>query len=300
MTKPKQNTDPANIKALFQKALNLHGHPFQYAVMRRADKLWEQGRSRWKLVCSEFPVEVQGYHTRIDFILRQGGKKPFRFLVAECKRVNPSYHNWFFARAPYVRRGRVSTDILIEKVHRVGQSLEASLSRQDGSENIYHIPVEVKGVAKGDSQGTGRGAIESAATQVIRGVNGLIECFRKNLRYLPDNSPVTFIPVIFTTARVWATDADIAAADLDTGQVVLASADMYEKPWLWFQYNVSPGLQHTVDRYRVNPDDMDRDIDSDIGPTDLGDLLEIDYARAIAVVGPNGIDDFFVSQRWIS
>lgn len=284
--------------AIFQAALNRQGHPFQYAVIRRAHVLNDEGRSPWVFEASEFPVEVQEYHTRIDFILSQWNevlhgnevlRGPFQFLVAECKRANPSLHDWLFARAPYVRRGSVSRDILVERVRKEGTELTASVGRLHGSENIYHVAVEVKGAAKGDASGSGRGGIEDAATQVIRGVNGLIECFSKHPRYVTENFPVSFIPVIFTTAKIWATDVDIAA-DVATGRVEIASTDVVEKPWLWLQYHVSPGLQHTVDRQVPKEEPLLRAV--------VGDLLELEYARTIAVVGVGGIDEFFAIQRW--
>jgi hypothetical protein len=281
-----------NLKVIFEAALNRQGHPFQYAVIRRAHQLKEERRSPWVFEASEFPVEVQGHHTRIDFILSRWGEAvggPFQFLVAECKRANPSLHDWLFARAPYVRRGGASRNILVERVRREGGDLTASLGHLDGSENIYHVAVEVKGAAKGDASGTGRGAIEEAATQVIRGVNGLIECFSRNRRYLSENFPVSFIPAVFTTAKIWATDGDIAA-DIATGHMALNPSEVAEKPSLWLQYHVSPGLRHTVERQVPKDEPFAR--------TDLGSLLELEYARAIAVVGSDGIDGFLASQRW--
>ena len=189
MTQGGQNPEP-KLRAVFEAALNRHGHPFQYAVIRRAHQLKDEGRSPWVFEASEFPVEVQGYHTRIDFVLSRWGEAvrgPFQFLVAECKRANPSLHHWLFARAPYVRRGIASRDILVERIRREATDLTASMGRLDGSENIYHVGVEVKGAAKGDASGTGRGAIEGAATQVTRGVNGPIECFSRNRRYVSEN-----------------------------------------------------------------------------------------------------------------
>lgn len=281
-----------NQKPIFEKALNRHGHPFQYAVIQRAQQLNDERRSPWVFEASEFPVEVQSYHTRIDFVLSQWNeiaKGTFRFLVAECKRANPALHDWFFTRAPYVRRGGVPSDILVESVRRERKGLSAFLSRLDWSESIYHVAVEVKGGAKGDVSGTGRGAIEEAATQVIRGLNGLIECFSKNQRYVAENCPISFIPVIFTTAKIWATDIDIAS-DVTTGHVALGSHDVVEKPWLWLQYHVSPGLQHRIGRQVLKDEPFSR--------ATLGDLLELEYARTIAVVGSGGIDAFLASQRW--
>jgi len=280
----------ANTSAIFESALNRQGHPFQHAVIRRAHELNDERRSPWVFEVSEFPVEVQGHHTRIDFVLSRWREAagPFQFLVGECKRTNPSLSDWLFARAPYVHRGGVSREILVEALRREGNTLTASLGRLDGSDNIYHVAVEVKGAAKGDASGSGRGAIEDAATQVIRGVNGLIDYFSKNRRYLPEHFPVSFIPLIFTTAKIWATEVDIAA-DLETGNVTLGS-DVLQKQWLWLQYHVSPGLQHSVERQVPKDEPFSRVV--------LGDLLDREYARAVAVVGAGGADAFLASQRW--
>ncbi len=105
-----------------------------------------------------------------------------------------------------------------------------SLGRKHSSEGIYHVAVEVKGDATGDPSGMGRGAIEQAATQVMRGVSGLVECFSKNRTCLPMDISVIFVPVIFTTAKVWATNVDLSETDLTNGQVSLDSADVSEKP----------------------------------------------------------------------
>ena len=100
---------------------------------------------------------------------------------------------------------------------------------------------------------------------------------------------MSFIPAIFTTARLWATDIDIAS-DPIKGEVDFDSSDVTPRPWLWFQYHVSPGLQHTVDRQVPK--------DSPFGRVGLGNLLELEYARTIAVVGADGIDAFLTSGLW--
>jgi hypothetical protein len=204
MSEPKENTEQGDKTAFFQTALNRHGHPFQYAVIRPANELCVQKRSGWLFVFSEFPVEVQGGHTRIDFVLSQsyrGGIGPCRLLIAECKRADPALSNWLFARAPYVNRDSAPNSILTDCVKREQRILTTSVGRNSISENIYHIAFEVKGAETGDSTATGRRTIEDAATQVMRGLNGLIECFSKNPRYLANDVPVEFIPAIFTTAK---------------------------------------------------------------------------------------------------
>ncbi len=287
-------TGDQHLKSIFESTLNRQGHPFQYAVIRRAHELHDERRSPWVFEVSEFPVEVQGYHTRVDFILSQWAESlsaPFRFLVAECKRVNPALSDWMFARAPYVGRGGTTRDILVERVRRAGQDIASSYGRLDGSENIYHLGFEVKSTATGDPGGGGRGAIEDAATQVTRGVNGLIDCLSKHRRHLCEDFPVAFVPAIFTTARLWATELDLANTDIVQGQVALGSVDVVHKSWLWLQYHVSPGLKHSVDRQVAKDEPFPR--------PNLGHLLEMEYARTIAIVASTGVDDFLASQRWI-
>jgi hypothetical protein len=143
--------------------------------------------------------------------------------------------------------------------------------------------------SKGDSDG-GRSAIEDAATQVTRGVNGFIECLAKNLRRGQGRIGISLIPAIFTTAKLFVSDVDLRQTDLARGEVD-AIAELKPEPWLWLQYHVSPGLRHSVYRYLREKDT----------PTslDIGHLLETEYARTIAIVGSDGVDAFLASQRWM-
>lgn len=285
----KEGSAPAALNASFEGALNRHGHPFQYAVLRRVKELADARQSRWRFEASEFPVAVKNQNTRIDFVLRQTSEDaPDHFLVAECKRANPSLSDWLFARAPYVRRSESSPTILFEKVRTKGRTVSSSTTRPEASENVYHIAIEVKGTTTGDAGGSGRGTIEDAAGQVVRGVNGLIECLAQNLRLLPTNANVTFVPVIFTTARIWATEVDLGSTDLASGRVALGAHGATEKPWLWLQYHVSPSLRHSVPRA----------LEGELSINSLGHFLAFEYARSIAVVSPSGIDAFLTSMLW--
>ncbi len=272
-----------DIKTLFQKALNRHGHPFQYAVIRRAKELHGDGSS-WVFDASEFPVEVQGHNTHVDFILsRLPMDGPYGFLVAECKRVNPSLSNWLFATAPYVRRNGSSPHLLFECVKRDKRDIISGAMSLPSSERIYHVALEAKSKEKGDTSG-GRGAIEEAITQVTKGINGLIERLSKKLIILPDASLVTFIPAIFTTAQLWVTNADLGKTDLLRGEIDLSTYNVEKKPWLWLQHNISPSLKHS----------LEPGISVGISGirNDISQLLRLEYARTIAIVSTDGIDDF--------
>jgi hypothetical protein len=178
----------------------------------------------------------------------------------------------------------------VERVKFADPDLLASVQTLPSFVDLYHVAVEVK--IKLDPKGVpevvsaeGRGAIENAATQVIRGMNGLIQCISKrdDIKRGLSNAAF-FIPVIFTTAQLWTTDVDIADADLASGNIDFANAKVERKPWLWLQYHMSPTLTHSVDR--------DESPEIEIGKGTLGHLLKQEYSRTIAIVGTDGIDSF--------
>ena len=80
----------------FEKILNNQGYGFQYAVINKVQELARNNESPWISPVPEFPVEVQGYGTRIDFVLRN--KHHPYYLIAECKRANPSLSDWCFIK----------------------------------------------------------------------------------------------------------------------------------------------------------------------------------------------------------
>ena len=107
MSQPDDTT--ALVEKGFAEILNRHGYGFQYAVLKQAHILADSRDSSWRFIASEFPVRVQGFDTRIDFILKRATDNIFDqhfFLIAECKRANPAYSNWCFARAPYIHNAR--------------------------------------------------------------------------------------------------------------------------------------------------------------------------------------------------
>lgn len=293
-----QESEAERAAGLFKAHLNSSGFPFQHAVLRRAEELSKKG-SPWVFQASEFPVHVQENQTRVDFILAQlipsVGYR--RLMVGECKRVNPALGRWLFSRAPYVQRDFEPDQILVEKMQRQhfggGQSdnLFTGYHRLHQSKDIYHVALEARLDAKGDSNGPQRGGIEDASIQVMRGLNGLIEVLARAPLVLPENRDITLIPAIFTTAELWVTETDLATADLATGKVEVLPGDVRPMPWLWFQYHPSPGLRHEVERY-FDPTGRPH------WQEGLAPLLEREFARAIAVVSPAGIDAFLMSSLW--
>lgn len=151
-------------------------------------------------------------------------------------------------------------------------------------ENAYHVAVEVKSKGvKGDECGEGRQVIENAATQVSRGLNGMIEFILGNRQFLSEGRRAHFLPVIFTTANIWVTDVDLSTANKETGNVDLNGSQFTKQPWIAFQYHLSPGLKHS----RLP---LERS-------SSLNETMDADYVRTIPIVSAAGIEPFL---KWSS
>ena len=293
--------DNETVARALRALLDRHGYSFQYAVIKRAHELFGARKSPWRMEVVEYPVEVRGTPIHIDFILHNAD--PTCLLIAECKRANPAFSDWCFAKAPYPNRLR---KVIRESITRprtsaavvVSADPDAIIYRAD-SERIYELALEVRSRAgsdpgsdriKGDP-GNGKGTLTKAVEQVIRGMNGLIEHLSTRLQLLLDllggadnlGKPLVFIPVVFTTARLWTTDADISLADIQDGVLKERALRASEVPWLYYQYHQSPGIKHALPITSTRPER---------GDTTLQQVLNTEYARTVAIVGPTGIDPF--------
>lgn len=274
----------------FVSVLNRNGYGFHYSVIKKAKELVDSGKSQFWFEASEFPVEVQGANTRIDFILKKmsdGGKwLNTVFMVAECKRVNPAYSNWCFIKSPFTNRNYPVSDnkLIIETLLRDDEEDGKILNfaRKDFYiENSYHIGFEARANKPGDSKGETGQAIENAATQVLRGMNGFIQTMNKENHIWKKSYKASFLPVIFTTADLVVSDVDISTANLQTGEISIMPEQVKTVPWLYYQYSMSPGLKHSI-----NSKEETREI---------SELLIRDYLRTIPIVSANGVEDFLTT-----
>ena len=282
-----ENTQSENHKLneIFNRTLNSHGYSFQHAVIQAAKEACEAKSSSWIFEASEFPVQANGKSTKIDFILKSNDKDHNYCLIAECKRVNPAYGYWCFARAPIVSCNRSADRFNIESLwrNRYEEPLKVQVHGELISDRLsYHIGIAVKdNKAKGDTSGkSDHDAIEMAASQVSLGINGLIQLsvhvkdmvlFRRG-----------FIPVIFTTASLWTSDCNLAKTDLATGNIDLSNTKLEERPWILYQYHLAPGIKHAVESCQSSKD--------------LSSILDFYYLRTIAIVNANHIGEFL---KWL-
>ena len=272
-----------SIESGLRKILNRHGHGFHYAVLERGAALLNEQRSKWIFQAAEFPVAVRGMTTKIDFVLEHRDEP--RFLIAECKRANPAYLNWCFVRSPYTRRDPRDGELLVEHVVREGDNqVYAGKSALGHVRSLYFgLGVELKSGEKGDPGGPGKGGIEDAAGQVCLGVSGFIDFLSRHGRLLQERTKFQLIPVIFTTARIWTSDVDLSAADLSTGQLGPEELNPTRADWIWLRYHISPDVRH-----ETRPAGA---------ASSLGNALDFEYTRSIAVVSAEGIDAF-LSHEW--
>ena len=204
------------------------------------------------------------------------------FCWLSAKRANPSLSNWCFAKAPYVARNRMGIEpYFIEEFyqdvnHQIGWTSTKIISNAN---NAFQIALEIKNVeGKGDSTGQGRGAIEEATAQVLRGMSGMMEFLSKNTQIIEPKRLARLVPVIFTTAELWSTDANISEAEIETGKMDITKSDFQKRDWLIYQYHQSPGLKHNL-RLRETPNTF-------------GDILNQEYIRSVFIVNTSGIEGF--------
>lgn len=264
------------------KVLNTHGYGFQYAVIQRAYELSKGETTYWDHVVSEFPVATPGGETRIDFVLKR--RHQDAYLVAECKRANPATSTWCFVRAP-----RIGTSSSGRQIHVESMFPDKQLGLLSGGEQLcwsdkcYGLGFELRSGKVGDSGGQSRGLIEEAAGQAMRSVNGLVEFFKRRRILLTPETKTMILPAIFTTAELYVSDVDLRQADLHSGELARDAVGLESIDWLWLDYRQSPSLKHSATAGH--------------GMNSIADTLHAEYARAVAVVSPKGIESF-LSWEW--
>lgn len=261
----------------FVASLNRHGYAFQHAVVQRGAALFKAGRTGWVFEATEFPVRTQDAVTHIDLVFRAGNTDVY--LVGECKRVDPALGTWGFARAPFTRRNARRDQLVFEELAAdPSAKMSAAPFKFPWSRPPYQIGTEIRTKATGDGSGGGRDSIERSVTQVLRGVNGLADRFYALPWDQLSGRHFRFVPAIFTTAEVWTTEADLREAELSSGRLPLEGFVAEQSGWIWFNYNLSPHLKHTVPLTKA--------------PNTLSDSLIAESTRSVAIVSPAGIDDF--------
>lgn len=252
------------------KELNDSGFGFQHAVAQAIES--RSGSGGWTVEYSEFPVSTALRPVHIDVLAWFENRL---LLVGECKRVNPAFSDWLFARSPFT--GWQRPDGSIDRIYDIGQSRVRSEPFRVPRATPFHIALEVKTKAPGDPSGKGR-SLRDAINQVEAGVSGMMGTLAEHPHFWANAKTVYFLPVIFTTARLFTTDVDLGASDINTGSLP-PNAKVQEARWLWLEDNVSPDL--------LNPVPLAKPSISSVASLGIQR-----HARMIAIVSRDAVDTF--------
>jgi hypothetical protein len=291
------NGDSANesvekrVSSSFQKLLDQHGYSFQQAIASRAEELRDKETSTWNLFGTEVPVNCRNQSTHIDIVLTAWNRRRTRhsgyFLVAECKRVNPAKGHWCFAKTPYTWPNHLDSYVQFDQVLCYSAALQFSSTTKSiltSQKGVYNLGIEVRTGEKGDSSGQQpQSAINSAVGQVFRSASGFINYVcdnSRNVGVLSVDEPEIIIPAIFTTARLFTTQADLGSASLENGLLPPHAVEVAEHDWIWFNVNRSINLAHDV-RFD-HSDNNERHMEPRFR----------EFTRTVAIVSSKGVDSF--------
>jgi hypothetical protein len=156
------------------------------------------------------------------------------------------------------------------------------------SRSIYSVGFALKTQAPGDAHPVSmeRDPLESACTQVCTGLNGFMETLLSEERYreaIEDAHLVQFLPVVFTTAKLYTSTVDLGSAELESGELRLEE-DPCSPDWLYYQYPQSPDLKHSLRRGSLSGDT-------------LATRLTRDFVRSIGISSGGGITRF-LEEGW--
>lgn len=265
------------VRTGFQKTLDSHGYGFQYAVQRKLDELATEWPVAWRFEAAEMPVKVRNRETRIDFVYRGPGTRGY--LVGECKRVRAGV-DWCFIRGGGTPRRHDPRSLVVEAVLRAQTDQVYAVAAHVGQTAKYaDIGREFSTSAElGDARGPGKSSIEDAVTQVLAGASGLAAVVAKYKDQLAFNHHVPVLPVVFTTARLWYSDAELSSADLASGRIRLDDAGFGEVPWIPLQYHQSVSLVSEVRR--------------ELALQGVADELDHLHRRTVFIVNAGGIAEF--------
>ena len=282
MNQGKSDVNPKDVETV-RAAFGRHGYGFQYAVIRECRQLEGKKQSVFYPDGVEYPVQLNGADLHIDFLLRSRNA----LLTIECKRVDPAFGTWCFARSSDVAPNSLEPKrVVLETLLREDES-RLTILRGDAeiSERQYHVGLEIKdNDVKGNS--TGRG-LDGAVTQALRAAAGIIVAAGEHPALIGDRL-TRIVPVIVTTARLMTCDTDLAQTDVTSGHLP-CDITVSQQPWLWYRVMVSPSLRHLLPWY----EDPNR---VRIGYS-FGHLQDYAYARSVAIVNVAGLGEFLHGVR---
>ncbi len=259
-----------------RKVIERHGWGFQFAVGRHLSELRASKRIPWLLRFAELPVFQNGKPTHVDLIASAPGDSGY--LIAECKRADPSRENWLFARSGFTHRKEAYPRLLIERFsHDLPNRAVTRVSIETTEPYPFQIAVPLKTGAKGDGRVSDRNPILAAVTQVLRATSGFIQYLEQRPALAAGERPIFLLPVVFTTARLLVTETHMTSASVETGRFENDLA-VQEVDWLWFNHNRTQDVGHDLE-FKASAEGLE-----------LAAMEEV--TRSVAIVASKGIEEF--------
>jgi len=177
-------------------------------------------------------------------------------------------------------------EAIFDKISKQEEKLISTACFGYTKRNICHLGFEIKTNNPGDGISPNGSAINQAVSQVLRGTSGLINHLFLHRSFSIERA-IGFIPVIFTTAQLFVTDADLGSANITTGELAKDKVQVEKVDWIWFNHNRSPDLRH--------------DLGWGSSERDLSNELRREFSRSVAIVGVDGIDAFLGAdlESWL-
>jgi len=250
-----------------------HGFPLQQTVVRSAQAAFEQGRSRWIFETTELPVQVNDCDSRIDVLLRHADHP--HFLSIECKRANPAYCTWCFAKSRYIRRNR-SRDYLFVDCGVAPHKIDTPMTSQgymgeDISSIAFHLGISIARDPQVNKPPKERDDLETACSQACLGTSGLLGLWGRGWGYNAARRELhAAIPCVVTTAPILVCELPL---QLDTTSNELLSSDQIgcrESQWIAYQYPTSLSRRPSHHAF--------------MNSTDMAVSLDADFIRTVFVV----------------
>lgn len=271
------------------RALNEHGFLFQERI---AELFTGQAKTKWKVSATEFPVSLLSHavheETRIDLVLERhvATHNVDWHLPIECKRANPDYKTWLFfnerprvddpaGRSLYIQAGYLSGGWnhqgevpLLKYVTQFAPPKAAAVPTF-----TYYLEVRENPPNRAGGSASTK-TLEEAFNQVTMGAVGLGRQLHRLQKF---NFRV--VPVVVTTAEVFAADFQAGNVSLQRGELVPANLKLRPLDWLVVNYAISD----TMSQFAA--------LTSNQGRT-LGEQLSTFLLRSIFVVRAEKLEEF--------
>jgi hypothetical protein len=254
-------------------SINIHGFFFESwcrSVVESAN--------RWKVVSTNEPVGLGGKESNLDIWaeFRSATQNKVLNLLIECKKHKPEFKKWiFFSKQPVPEIGSVVIpEVVVEKVGSTSERLRvnAKASRKYPHNELYitNEGQEVRGeyIQIDDDKtktNTDNTSIMEAMYKVALATQSIFYDVKDDAdRFAMGKTGSkqwrhqSFLPIVVTTARLFACEFEPNEVDASSGEIDLDKANIIEKSYLIYEYPLPKHLQSQERHWFSTLDELER------------------------------------------